>query len=69
MKLILPDGKVLEVADGIRGRDAAKAIAISLEKKALAFSFEGDLMDLDAVIPGDGHLPSLPTNRPKPRIY
>ncbi len=65
MKLILPDGKVLEVADGIRGRDAAKAIAISLEKKALAFSFEGDLMDLDAVIPGDGHFAIITDKSPE----
>ena len=65
MKLILPDGKVLEVANGIRGRDAAKAIAISLEKKALAFSFEGNLMDLDAVIPGDGHFAIITDKSPE----
>jgi len=65
MKLILPDGKVLEVANGTRGRDAAKAIAISLEKKALAFSFEGNLMDLDAVIPGDGHFAIITDKSPE----
>lgn len=65
MKLILPDGKVLEVASGLRGREAARAIAISLEKKALAFSFEGNLMDLDAVIPGDGHFSVITDKSPE----
>lgn len=65
MKLILPDGKVLEIENGKSGRDAAKAIALSLEKKALAFSYEGTLMDLDAKIPGDGHFSVITDKSPE----
>ncbi len=65
MKLILPDGKVLEIENGKSGRDAAKAIALSLEKKALAFSFEGNLMDLNAPIPGDGHFSVITDKSPE----
>ncbi|MCX5774954.1 MAG: threonine--tRNA ligase [Firmicutes bacterium] len=54
MKLILPDGKPFEVEKGKSGREVARAISISLEKKALAYSLDGVLHDLDTVIPGEG---------------
>ena len=38
MKLILPDGKELLVEEGLSGKEVAKQIAISLEKKALSYN-------------------------------
>ncbi len=55
MKLILPDGKELDIQNGLTGREVAKQIAISLEKKALAFSLDGALFDINSVIPHEGH--------------
>ncbi|MCF0117059.1 MAG: threonine--tRNA ligase [Bacilli bacterium] len=54
MKLLLPDGKELIVENGASGRSIAKQIAISLEKKALAFSLNGQLYDIDSIIEEDG---------------
>lgn len=65
MQLILPDGKVLEIEKGKTGRDAAKAIAISLEKKALAYSLNGTVLDLDSVIPGEGQFTIITEKSPE----
>ena len=54
MKLILPDGKELLVEEGLSGKEVAKQIAISLEKKALAYSLDGKLYDINSKIEHDG---------------
>lgn len=54
MKLILPDGKELLVEEGLSGKEVAKQIATSLEKKALAYSLDGKLYDINSKIEHDG---------------
>lgn len=44
--LTFPDGSVRDYDDGITGAELALSISKSLSKKALAFSLDGDLMDL-----------------------
>jgi len=65
MKLILPDGKPLEVEKGKSGREVARAISISLEKKALAYSLDGVLHDLDTVLPGEGQFALITDKSPE----
>ena len=54
MELKLKDGKILSVESNINGFDAAKAISISLAKKAVAFILNGELHDLRDEITVDG---------------
>jgi threonyl-tRNA synthetase len=48
MKVVLPDGTELELADGATGADAAAAIGSGLARAALAVQENGDLRDLSA---------------------
>jgi threonyl-tRNA synthetase len=48
MKVTLPDGTPLELADGATGADAAAAIGEGLARAALGVRQNGDLRDLDA---------------------
>lgn len=48
MQVTLPDGNVLELADGATGLDAALAIGPGLAKAALAIKQEGEVRDLGA---------------------
>src|SRR3954451_10547072 len=48
MKVFLPDGTELELADGASGADAARAIGEGLARAALGIKVDGDLRDLDA---------------------
>ena len=54
MELKLKDGKILGVESNTNGFDAAKAISISLAKKAVAFILNGELHDLRDEITVDG---------------
>ncbi len=46
MKVILPDGKELELQTGATGADAARAIGEGLARAALAIKVDGELRDL-----------------------
>jgi threonyl-tRNA synthetase len=52
MKVKLPDGSELELADGATGADAAAAIGPGLAKAALALRVDGELRDLSAPLAG-----------------
>src|SRR4051812_34922008 len=47
MKVFLPDGTELELADGASGADAARAIGEGLARAALGIKVDGDLRELD----------------------
>ncbi|WP_081690925.1 threonine--tRNA ligase [Conexibacter woesei] len=51
MKVTLPDGKELELADGASGADAAAAIGPGLAKAALAIKVDGRTQDLALPLP------------------
>ncbi len=54
--LTFPDGAKRDYENGSTGFDVAKSISKSLAKKAVAITFNGDLQDLNAIIPSDGTL-------------
>ena len=54
MKLVLPDGKNLEVENGKSGLDVAKDISISLAKKSVAYKLNDKIYDLNRPIEHDG---------------
>jgi threonyl-tRNA synthetase len=62
MKVTLPDGTELELADGATGADAAAAIGPGLAKAALAVKVDGTTRDLTAALP-DGAALEIVTER------
>jgi threonyl-tRNA synthetase len=62
MKVTLPDGKELELADGATGADAAAAIGPGLAKAALAIQVDGRTQDLSRPLT-DGATVSIITDR------
>ncbi|HMJ33343.1 MAG TPA: threonine--tRNA ligase [Baekduia sp.] len=62
MKVTLPDGKELELADGATGADAAASIGPGLAKAALAVKVDGTTRDLTAALP-DGATLEIITDR------
>jgi threonyl-tRNA synthetase len=50
MKVFLPDGTELELANGASGADAARAIGEGLARAALGIRVDGDLRDLGAPV-------------------
>lgn len=62
MKLILPDGKELELQDGLTGKEVATSLAVSLGKSALAYSLNGELYDINRPITASGHF-AIITNK------
>ncbi|HEU4976806.1 MAG TPA: threonine--tRNA ligase [Baekduia sp.] len=62
MKVTLPDGKELELADGATGADAAAAIGAGLAKAALAVKVDGTTQDLARPLP-DGAVLEIITDR------
>jgi threonyl-tRNA synthetase len=56
MKVTLPDGKELELADGATGADAAASIGPGLAKAALAVKVDGTTRDLSAPLPDGANL-------------
>ncbi len=56
MQVTLPDGKVLELADGATGADAAAAIGPGLAKAALAVKADGETLDLARPLPDGAEL-------------
>lgn len=63
--LIFPDGSQRQFDDGVTGRDVAASIAKSLEKKALLIELDGQLLDLDRVLPGGGAFKILTRESPE----
>ena len=54
MKIVLPDGKEMEVAQGTSGEDIAKGISLSLAKKAIAYKLGDEVYDLSRPIEKSG---------------
>ena len=55
-KIKLPDGSVLEVADGTTVREVAQRIGAGLAKAALAGRVNGQLVDLSSAVSGEAEL-------------
>lgn len=56
VSLTFPDGSVRDYDDGITGTELALSISKSLSKKALAFTLDGELMDLSDPITKNGEV-------------
>jgi len=56
MNVTLPDGTVLDLAEGATGGDAALAIGEGLARAALAIEVNGDLRDLSRPLPDDAKI-------------
>lgn len=56
VSLTFPDGSVRDYDDGITGTELALSISKSLSKKALAFTLDGELMDLSDPITRNGEV-------------
>lgn len=54
IRLTLPDGTAARHPSGATGREAARAIGERLAAAAVAVSLDGELLDLDRPLPGDG---------------
>ncbi len=60
MEVSLPDGKILSLADGATGADAAAAIGPGLARAALGVKVDGELGDLGRELPhDDGVVPKI----------
>ena len=56
IKVVLKDGSVKEVNEGLSFNDVVKNISISLAKEAIAVRYNEQLENLSDIIPGDGNL-------------
>lgn len=65
MKLILKDGKILEIANPVSGLEIAKAIAPSLAKKAIAIKVDDEILDLAIVISKDAKIEIITKDSPE----
>lgn len=65
MKLKLKDGKVLELENAQDGLSIAKAIAVSLAKKAIAIKVDGELEDLSTVFDHDAEIEIITKESPE----
>ena len=54
--LSFPDGNARDYDAGITGLEVAASISKSLSKKALAFSIDGEVRDLQDSVPGSGEI-------------
>ena len=55
VKLELPDGRVLDMAPGSTGYDAAKMISEGLARNALSVTVNGNVYDLHRILPESGN--------------
>ncbi|MBJ7353649.1 MAG: threonine--tRNA ligase [Thermoleophilaceae bacterium] len=65
MNVTLPDGTVLELAEGATGGDAALAIGEGLARAALAIEVNGDLRDLARPLPDDARISIITGKSPE----
>ena len=63
--LKFPDGQSRQFEDGASGRDVARSISPSLEKRALLIKLDGQLLDLDRPLPGGGAIEIISRDRPE----
>src|SRR3954454_17329802 len=68
MKVFLPDGTELELADGASGADAARAIGEGLARAALGIKVKGDLRELEAPLE-DGAKIEIVTSRDEDGLW
>src|ERR687890_1989604 len=68
MKVYLPDGTELELADGATGADAARAIGEGLARAALGIRVNGELRDLEAPLE-DGARIEIVTGRDEDGLW
>src|SRR5579863_5275400 len=54
IELTFPDGQSRQFEDGSSGRDVARSISPSLEKRALLIKLDSELLDLDRPLPSGG---------------
>jgi len=65
VKLTLPDGSVREVSRGVTPLQVAEQISKGLARNAVVARFDGELVDLDRPIQGDGSLEILTRDSPE----
>src|SRR5689334_14626337 len=65
MQVILPDGSKREVREGATFLDLAKDIGPGLAKAVIAAKLDGELMDIQAPIPREGHVALLKADAPE----
>ena len=65
MKLILKDGKEINVEESKNGHDVALSIAESLAKNSIAYKLNDELYDLYRPIPGDGKFELITKDSPE----
>ncbi len=56
IKVTLPDGSVREMPDGSSAMDVAKDISHGLARNVLSGNYNGETIELEEVLPGDGDL-------------
>jgi len=69
MTVFLPDGTELQLPDGATGRDAARAIGAGLARAALGVRVDGELRDLDAMLPDGGARIEIVTGRDEDGLW
>jgi threonyl-tRNA synthetase len=65
IELKFPDGQSRQFEDGSSGRDVARSISPSLEKRALLIKLDGQLIDLDRALPSGGAIEIVTRDRPE----
>ena len=63
--LRFPDGQSRQFDDGASGRDVARSISPSLEKRALLIKLDGRLLDLDRPLETGGAIEIITRDRPE----
>jgi threonyl-tRNA synthetase len=63
--LKFPDGQSRQFEDGVSGRDVARSISPSLEKRALLIKLDGRLLDLDRPLETGGAIEIVTRERPE----
>ncbi len=65
IELKFPDGQSRQFEDGSSGRDVARSISPSLEKRALLIKLDDQLIDLDRALPSGGAIEIVTRDRPE----
>src|SRR5580704_9909488 len=64
IELKFPDGQSRQYEDGSSGRDVARSISPSLEKRAHLIKLDGQLLDLDRPLPSGGAIEIIGRDSP-----
>ena len=64
IELKFPDGQSRQFEEGSSGRDVARSISPSLEKRALLIKLDGQLLDLDRPLPSGGAIEIIGRDSP-----